>query len=57
MAIANRAGLPVAVRIASAAPREVTLVELTLDVLVTRVPVQPLIADRAFDSDRLDARL
>ena len=34
-----------------------TLVEHTLDMLVTSAPVQRLIGDRAYDSDRLDARL
>ena len=34
-----------------------TLVERTLDMLVTRGPVRRLIGDRAYDSDRLDARL
>ena len=57
MAIADRDGLPVAVGIASASPHEVTLVEATLDALVTLVDVQVLIGDAAYDGDGLDARL
>jgi transposase len=57
MAVADGAGLPLAVRIASASPHEVTLVEATLD--ATFAPALPtrLIGDRAYDSDRLDQRL
>jgi transposase len=57
MAIADRAGLPVAVGIASASPHEVTLVEATLDQVVTLGDVKVLIGDAAYDSDGLDARL
>ena len=57
MAIADRAGLPVAVSITSATPHEVTLVEATLDAVVTTAPPARLIGDRAYDSDPLDQRL
>jgi len=57
MAIADRAGLPVAVSITSASPHEVTLVEATLDAVVTAASPTRLIGDRAYDSDRLDRRL
>ena len=57
MAVADGAGLPLAVRIASASPHEVTLVEATLDAcFAPELPVR-LIGDRAYDSDALDARL
>ena len=57
MAIADRAGLPVACGIASASPHEVTLVEETIDHgFLPAAPIR-LIGDRAYDSDRLDERL
>jgi len=57
MAIADGAGLPISVWIASASPHEITLVEPTLDqMFVTKVPPK-LIGDKAYDSDGLDARL
>ncbi len=57
MAIADGRGLPLAVTIASASPGEVTLVEQTLDAqFLAEAPVR-LIGDKAYDSDRLDARL
>lgn len=57
MAVADAAGLPVAVYVASASPHEVTLVEQTLDAGFTNeVPVR-LIGDKAYDSDGLDERL
>ncbi len=57
MAIADRAGLPVAVHIESATPHEVTLVSATLEAV--HCPAQPerLIGDKAYDSDPLDAEL
>lgn len=57
MAIADRAGLPVAISIASASPHEVTLVDQTLDATLTRGDPERLIGDAAYDSDPLDARL
>ncbi len=57
MAIADGAGLPLAVTIASASPAEVTLVDATLAQRFLRATPTRLIADRAYDSDPLDARL
>ena len=57
LAVADRTGLPLAVRTESATPHEVTLVAATLeDRLVTALPTR-LIGDRAYDSDPLDACL
>ena len=57
LAVADRAGLPLAVRTESATPHEVTLVVATLeDRLVAAWPTR-LIGDRAYDSDPLDACL
>ncbi len=57
MAVADGAGLPVAVGIESASPHEVRLVEATLDArFVAEAPAR-LIGDRAYDSERLDERL
>ncbi len=57
MAMADRAGLPLAVCAASAAPHEVTLVAPTLDSrFVTELP-QRLIGDGAYEADPLDAAL
>ncbi len=57
MAIADRAGLPVAIHIESASPHEVTLVDATLAQSVLDTPPEHLIGDKAYDSDPLDARL
>jgi transposase len=57
MAVADRAGLPVAIHVASATPHEVTLVEATLERRFTRARPHRLIGDRAYDSDPLDTRL
>ena len=57
MAVADGAGLPLAVRIASASPHEVTLVEATLEACFAPGLPARLIGDRAYDSDPLDARL
>ena len=57
MAVADRAGLPIAVHTESATPHEVTLIAATLaDRLVAAWPAR-LIGDRAYDSDPLDACL
>ena len=57
MAVADRAGRPLAVRVGSASPHEVTLVEAPL--AARFIPALPLrlIGDRAYDSDPLDASL
>ena len=57
MAVADRAGLPLAIHVASASPHEVTLAEATLEQRFTRALPERLIGDRAYDSDPLDARL
>src|SRR5688572_27717407 len=57
MAVADRAGLPIAIHIAPAAPHEVTLVEATLASRFILETPQRLIGDRAYDSDPLDAQL
>jgi transposase len=57
IAVTDRAGLPLAVCAASAAPHEVTLVAPTLDSrFVDEMPLR-LIGDRAYDADPLDAAL
>ncbi len=57
MALADRAGLPVAVTIASASPHETRLVEQTLK--ASFLPENPdrIIGDAAYDSDPLDHHL
>jgi transposase len=55
MALADRSGLPLAVHAASASPREVTLVEATLEASLLGEEPERLIGDRAYDSDPLDA--
>jgi hypothetical protein len=57
MAVADRAGLSLAVSVGSASPHEVTLVEMTLDTLFVPAAPERLIGDRAYDSDPLDSRL
>ncbi len=57
MAVADRAGLPIALHLESASPHEVTLVEATLASRFLPSPPKRLIGDRAYDSDPLDARL
>src|ERR1700691_1214742 len=57
MAIADRAGLPLALCTESASPHEVTLVEKTLDQMLIDEQPECLIGDRAYDSDQLDKRL
>jgi hypothetical protein len=57
MAVADSAGLPVAVSAESATPREVTLVQQTLAEIFVPEPLERLVADNAYDSDRLDEEL
>ncbi len=57
MAMADGAGLPLAVCAASAAPHEVTLVAPTLDSRFINALPQRLIGDRAYDADPLAAAL
>jgi hypothetical protein len=57
MAVADSAGLPVAVCTESATPHEVTLVQQTLAEIFVAEPIKRLIGDNAYDSDRLDQDL
>jgi transposase len=57
MAVADSAGLPVAVCTESATPHEVTLVQQTLAELFVTEPIERLVGDNAYDSDRLDTDL
>ena len=57
MAVADRAGLPVSVCIASASAHETTLVQRVLDCRFVAEKPQRLIGDKAYDSDPLDALL
>ena len=57
MAVADGAGLPVAIHATSASPHEVTLVEATLEQRFVNKHPARLIGDRAYDSDRLDIEL
>lgn len=54
MAVADAAGLPIAVYAESATPHEVTLVQQTLPEMFVAEPIERLIGDNAYDSDRLD---
>jgi len=53
MAVADSAGLPVAACAESATPHEVTLVQQTLAETFVAEPIERLIGDNAYDSDRL----
>src|SRR5262245_56944051 len=57
MGIADRHGLPLAVRTESDSPAEVTLVEKTLEERIVADVPERLIGDKAYDSDRLDEQL
>ena len=57
MAIADGAGLPVSIVVASASPHEVTLVEETVNHAFAPVLPERMIGDKAYDSDPLDAQL
>ena len=57
MAVADRNGLPVAIHVASASPHEVTLVEDTVEDRFVADTPERLIGDKAYDSDKLDAKL
>jgi transposase len=54
MAVADRAGFPLAVYTESASPHEVTLVSKTLVEGFTHEKPERLIGDKAYDSDPLD---
>ena len=57
MAVADAAGLPLAVYAESASPHEVTLVQATLAEVLTHEQPERLIGDKAYDSDPLDEEL
>ena len=57
MAIADGAGLPLAIHVDSAAPHEVTLVAPTLAACFVDEQPERLIGDKAYDSDPLDEQL
>jgi transposase len=57
MGIADRHGLPVALRTESASPAEVKLVEQTMEERIVAEVPERLIGDKAYDSDRLDQQL
>ena len=57
MAVADRNGLPVAVCVESATPREVKLATSTLFQMEVPDAPQSLIGDNAYDSDKLDTEL
>ncbi len=57
MAVADRAGLPIAVCTASASPHEVTLIDAVLNARFVEPVPERLIGDKAYDSDPLDERL
>ena len=57
MVVVDGAGIPLGSLIASASPGEVTLLEPTLDRLLLPYTPWHLIADRAYDSDKLRERL
>lgn len=54
MAVTDAVGLPVAVYAESATPHEVTLVRQTLSEIFVAEPIERLIGDNAYDSDRLN---
>jgi hypothetical protein len=57
MAVADGAGLPLAVDVAVASPAGVTLVEAVLSRRSVRSLPERLIGDKTYDSDPLDERL
>ena len=57
MAIADGAGLPLAVTVASANLAGTALVDATVEVRFLRRKITRLIGDRGYDSDKLDAQL
>ena len=57
MAVADGAGVPIAVHAAPANPHEITLVEETVQQRFVHARPERLIGDRAYDSDPMDQRL
>jgi transposase len=57
MGIADRHGLPLALRTESASPAEVTLVKQTMEERIVADVPERLIGDKAYDSDKLDQEM
>jgi len=57
MAVADGAGIPVAIHATSASPHEITLIEATLEQRFVAAKPERLIGDRAYDSDALRRQL
>jgi hypothetical protein len=57
MALADRAGFPIAICTESASPNEVTLVERTIESRFIDELPERIIGDKAYDSNALDERL
>jgi transposase len=57
MGIADRHGLPLALRAESASPAEVTLVKQTMEERIVADVPERLIGDKAYDSDKLDQEM
>lgn len=57
MAVADRAGFPIAIYIDSASPHEIKLVGETLAEVFTKQLTKRLIGDKAYDSDSLNVEL
>jgi transposase len=57
MAVADGAGVPIAVHAAPANPHEITLIEETVHQRFVQASPERLIGDRAYDSDPMDQRL
>ncbi len=55
--MADRHGLPIALRIESASPHESKLVDDTIDASFLDEVPRRIIGDKAYDSDKLDAHL
>ena len=57
MAIVEKHGYPIGLRVASASPAEIKLVEKTIETLTVSEKPGCLIGDKAWDSDLMDKRL
>jgi transposase len=57
MGIADRSGLPIALRTESASPAEIKLVPATLEARILPDVPERLIGDKAYDSDEMDQQL
>lgn len=57
MAITDAGGIVLSIKIQSASPHEITLVQETLEGRFVEALPEKLIGDKAYDSDALDRRL